>query len=180
MANSSPTWKATNSPRSSLPTCSRQFWIPPGTEPPKRSLRGYSTRASAELEYRHAVELLPWFQLSRGKAGVVGRVREMLRLQAKCESPVIDAAFFSGDRSVEEVPRVELQSRFGREHLQNPASGRLIHFGRLCQLDWRMIQYEVGVVAFAGLQLGVVRIQSLSDCMRRSKVEPHAIHRLQC
>src|SRR5438309_3677805 len=84
-----------------------------------------STRASAELEYRHAVELLPRFQLSRGKAGVVGRVWEMLGLQAKCKSPVVDAAFFSGDRSVEEVSGVELHSWLSREHLQNPASGRL-------------------------------------------------------
>ena len=38
-----------------------------------------STRAGAELVYRHAVKLLPRLQLSRGKAGVVGRVREMLR-----------------------------------------------------------------------------------------------------
>src|SRR5258708_3260108 len=176
MANSSPTWKATNSPRSSLPTCSRQFWIPPGTEPPKRSLRGYSTRAGAELEYRHVVELLPWFQLSRGKAGVIGRVREMLRLEAKCESPVIDAAFFSGDRSVEEVPRVELQSRFSREHFQNPASSRLIHFGGLGQLAWRMIQHEVVVVPLAQTQLGIVRINPLADGMRGSKIEWSARH----
>src|SRR6202165_4844859 len=115
-----------------------------------------STRAGAELEYRHAVKLLPRFQLGRGKGGVVGRVRKMLRLQAKCESPVVDAAFFSGDRSVEEVSRVELQSRFGREHLQNPASGRLVRFGRLGQLTRRMIQHEVVVVPLAQTQLGIV------------------------
>src|ERR1700694_431726 len=87
-----------------------------------------SARAGAELVYRYAVELLPGFQLSRGKAGLVRRVREMLGFQAKCKSPVVDAPLLSGDRSVEEVSGVELQSRFSREHLQNPAGGRLIRF----------------------------------------------------
>src|SRR6266478_950717 len=179
MANSSPTWKATNLPRSSLPICSRQFWIPPGIETTEAQFARrttYSTRAGAELEYRHAVELLPWFQLSRGKAGAVGRVREMLGFEAKCESPVVNAAFFSGDRSVEEVSRVELQSWFSREHLQNPASGRLIHFGRLRQMAWRMIQHEVVVVPLAEAQLGVVHIDPLSEGMRGSKIEWSARH----
>src|ERR1700682_2655300 len=71
-----------------------------------------SARAGAELVYRYAVELLPGFQLSRGKAGLVRRVREMLGFQTKCKSPVVDAPLLSGDRSVEEVSGVELQSRF--------------------------------------------------------------------
>src|SRR4029077_558294 len=133
-----------------------------------------STSAGTELEYRHAVELLPRFQLSRGKAGVVGRVREMLGFQAKCKSPLVDAAFFSGDRSVEKVSRVELQSWFSRDHCQNPARGRLIHFGRLFQLALRMIPHEVVVVPLAEEQLGVVRINPLADGMRGSKVERRA------
>src|ERR1700730_5000807 len=112
-----------------------------------------STRAGAELVYRHAVKFLPRFQLRRGKAGVVRRVREMLGFQAKCESPVVDAAFFSGDRSVEEDSGVELLSWCVREHFQNPASGRLVHFGRLGQLALRMIEHEIVVVPLAEAQL---------------------------
>ena len=65
---------------------------------------------------------------------MVRRVREMLRFQAKCEAWFVDAALLAGDRSIKVVPGVELHSRFGREHPQNPASSRLIYLGRLGQL----------------------------------------------
>src|ERR1022692_119581 len=103
----------------------------------------------------------------------------MLRLKAECKSAVVDAPFFSRDRSVEKVSRVKLHTWFGREHPQNPARSWLIHFGRLGQSTRRMIQYKVVVEALAEAQLEIVRINPLADGVRRSKIKGRAFYRLQ-
>src|SRR5580693_127244 len=110
---------------------------------------------------------------------MVRRVRKVLRLKAKCKSPLVNAAFFSGDRTVEKVPRVKLQSRFGREHAQNPAGSGLIDFGRLRYLAGALIQYKVVVVPSAQAQLNIVRINSLPDSVRLAKIERRAFYGLE-
>src|SRR5271163_1049979 len=137
-----------------------------------------SARAGAEFEHGHALESLSRFQFGRRKARVVGRIRKMLRLQAEGKSPLVDPAFLAGDRSVEKVSGVKLQSRFGRRHSQDPPGSRLVHLGRLGQLSCRMIENEVVVIAMAEAQLRIVRIDPLSYGMRRSKIKWRPFHRL--
>src|SRR5208282_5296118 len=103
-------------------------------------LSDFST--GAELEDRHTMKFLSRFQFSRRETRMVRRVRKMLRFQANGKSPVIDAAFFSRDRPVEEIPRIELHTWFGGQHPQNSSSGWLIYLGCFGQLAGRMIQHE--------------------------------------
>ena len=62
-------------PRSSLPTCSRQFWIPPGIEPPKRSSRGVLLTQRVPALNWYIVTLwnfCPGFNSVEGKLGWLG------------------------------------------------------------------------------------------------------------
>ena len=58
-----------------------------------------------------------------GKPGSVGAVREVLGFQAEGASLGVGAAGFSGQRAVEEVRGVELDSGFLSEDLHDAAAG---------------------------------------------------------
>lgn len=51
----------------------------------------------------------------------------MLGLQAEAGTPPVHRTAFAGVRAVEEIPRIDLHGRLGREHLQHAASGRFVH-----------------------------------------------------
>ena len=60
---------------------------------------------------------------------MVGRVREVLRLQAEPVGLPVHLAAGSDQRRVEEVARVELDPRLGRVDLHDPTGRRLMHPG---------------------------------------------------
>ena len=110
---------------------------------------------------------------------MVWRIGEVLRLQAKCESWLVDDAALSGDRSIEMVPRVKLYSGLRGEHSQNPSRSRLVHFRCLHQPAFRMVQYKVVVVSHPQPQLFVIGVNPFAYDVRCSKIEWCALHRLQ-
>ena len=63
----------------------------------------------------------------------VGRIREALRLQAKA------AAVGEAQRTIEEVPAVELDSRLVSEYFQLPPRTRLAHPHRAAQAIGRPV-----------------------------------------
>jgi hypothetical protein len=55
----------------------------------------------------------------------------MLGLQAECESWFIDNASLAGNRAIQVIPAVELDSGLIRKHFEDSPGGWLIDFGRL-------------------------------------------------
>src|SRR3984885_11842839 len=125
------------------------------------------------------MKFLSRLQFSRGKARMIRRIRKVLRFQAKGESRFVDAALLAGNRSIQVISGIELNSGLGGKYSQNPSRGGFIHFGSLSQLTFGMIQYEVVVVSQAQPQLLILRIDPLADGMSRSKIEWRVLHRLQ-
>ena len=64
---------------------------------------------------------------------MVGRVGEMLRLQAEPVALFVDATRLARQRAVEEVARIELHARFCRKDFQYPATRGLLHPSRKMQ-----------------------------------------------
>ena len=62
---------------------------------------------------------------------MIRRVGKMLGLQAECESWFIDNASLAGNRAIEVIPAVELDSGLIRKHFEDSPGGWLIDFGRL-------------------------------------------------
>ena len=60
---------------------------------------------------------------------MIGRVREMLRFQAKAVTLFIDVPVLPGNRSVQKVARVKLHSRLGGQDLQHSSAGGFVHQG---------------------------------------------------
>ena len=110
---------------------------------------------------------------------MVWRVGKVLRLQAKCESWFVDNAALTGNRSIKMVPGVKLNPGLSGEHSQHASRSWLINLCRLCQLAFRMVQYEVVVVSHAQPQLFVIGIDPLAYGMWRSKIEWRALHGFQ-
>ena len=87
---------------------------------------------------------------------MMDRVGKMLGLQAKRLLLLVDDASFALERSVQEVGRVELHARLGREHLEHPPALGLAHPGGQGGLLAVAAQHVVVVIA-AGLALDLGR-----------------------
>ena len=71
---------------------------------------------------------------------MVGRVRKMLRLQAKAIALLVDVPVFSGDGSIQEIAGIKLHSRLGGEYFQNSSAGGFVDPGSQRQaLSFRLI-----------------------------------------
>ena len=60
---------------------------------------------------------------------MVGRVRKMLRLQAKAITLFIDVPVFPGNRSIQKIARVKLHSWLGGQDLQHSSAGGFVDQG---------------------------------------------------
>lgn len=99
----------------------------------------------------------------------------MMGLQRQSVAEAVDAPAFTGDAAVEEVPRIELQTRLGRENLERATGRRFGDSRRKCESTGRRartIEHEVVIVSVAVADL---RVRSLvdprSDRRRGAKVE---------
>ena len=87
---------------------------------------------------------------------MIGRVREMLRFQAKAITLFIDVPVLPGNRSVQKVARVKLHSRLGGQDLEHPSAGGFVHQGGgllVGGLGWSYAQQGPDV-PYAADQLG--------------------------
>ena len=54
---------------------------------------------------------------------MVRRIREMLRFEAEPVPLVVHLPVLAVDRAIQEIARIKLNPRFGRQHLQHAAAG---------------------------------------------------------
>ena len=60
---------------------------------------------------------------------MVGRVRKMLRLQAKTVTLFVNMPVFSGDGSIQKIAGIKLHTGLGGKHFQNASAGRFMDSG---------------------------------------------------
>src|SRR4030095_736590 len=102
---------------------------------------------------------------------MVRRVGEMLRLETEARSVLIDAARLAGDRSVQKIPGVELESRLRRRDVEGTATRRIDDARGVWKRAARAVQYEVVVVSLAVLELLVIAADARADARRLPEVE---------
>src|SRR5215469_14646896 len=78
---------------------------------------GYLTHRESENGY--AVKSLAGFQFRCREVGMMGRVREMLSLQAKSSPLLVHHSTFSLESAIEEVSGIELYTGLIGEHTQD-------------------------------------------------------------
>ena len=113
----------------------------------------------------------PRLQLSCGKTRMVGRIRKMLRLQAKSRSLAIHLAAFARDRAVQKISRIKLNSRLSGPHLQNAPAPGIVNFCGFRKLSACAVQHPVVVVSLAESNLLVIGIDALTNrrCLPKIK-----------
>src|SRR5208283_1868616 len=82
-------------------------------------------------------------QPGRGKARMIGRIREALRLEAEAVSELIDPSAFASEGAVQKIPRVKLQPRRGRPDFHHAAGGRFGNARGQAELSGRMVEHPV-------------------------------------
>src|SRR5271170_435945 len=87
-----------------------------------------------ELEHRRAPERLPRLKYGAWKLRLVRRIRKVLRLQIESIAPLIDLTALPRDGSIQEVPRVKLNSRLRGGNLQHAPAVRIFSSRRRAQL----------------------------------------------
>src|SRR5665213_190792 len=90
---------------------------------------------------------VPGRERGGGKFRMVGRIREMLRFQAKAGTLLIDLPAFAFDRSVKMIAGVELHTRLCRQNFQHPARGWLARARDNIQMTRRMIEDKIVIIA---------------------------------
>src|ERR1035437_3943730 len=96
----------------------RDLYTPGGTTEVVPFKNNHSNQIRATLlrrKVKHGLlpKRLSRLQRRRRKRGVIGRVREVLGLQAEPISALVNVALFAGDGTVEEIPRIELNPGLG-------------------------------------------------------------------
>src|SRR6185312_3750695 len=110
---------------------------------------------------------------------MIGRVREMLRFQAKAVTLFIDVPVLPGNRSVQKVARVKLHSRLGGQDLQHSSAGGFVHQGGASEAVVLAMDYPVVIIAASQHQLFVVLIDALADRSGLGEVHGSALDRSQ-
>src|SRR5690349_19936669 len=89
----------------------------------------------------------------RGREGrVIRRVGEVLRLQRQRPAMAVDLTAFAPDRAVEEVARVELNSRLVGVDVESAAAGRLDDSGGMVARA-AAVEHPIMVVTARDLEL---------------------------
>src|SRR5262245_15605514 len=92
------------------PGTTTAYWVP-----------GTSRSLGRELVDGHLPVLLPGLEDHRRETRLVHRVGEVLRLQAEAGMLLIHHPALALHLAVEEVARIELHARLGRQHLHDAA-----------------------------------------------------------
>ena len=80
--------------------------------------------SAAQPEFGRGIEGRARPQDHGGKSRLVGGIGKMLGLQAEAMTVVVPMAIFGRKGTVEKVPRVKLNARLGRAHLEaSPGTG---------------------------------------------------------
>src|SRR5439155_1165600 len=102
----------------------------------------------AECEHGLRLIALPRAQNRRGEVRVIGRIGEVLRLQAERAAMLVNMAGFACDCAVEEIAGVELQPGLRRRDIERSAALRILELRGVTQ-PRVAIQDPVMVVALA-------------------------------
>src|SRR5215203_1200362 len=94
----------------------------------------------------------------------------MLRFETKSVTFFIDPAVFSFD-AVEEISRIKLDARLGRQNLEHASAGRFVSGRGQSQLARIFSQNPVLVVTAAEFYLLVISFDPRTDDGRRVKIE---------
>src|SRR5580704_9822363 len=83
----------------------------------------YAVCLHRELEHRRAPKRLPRLKYGAWKLRLIRRIRKVLRLQTEPIAPLIDLTALPRDGSIQEVPRVKLNSWLRGENLHHAPTG---------------------------------------------------------
>src|ERR1700686_5175753 len=101
----------------------------------------------------------------------------MLGLETEREAVPVALAILALHASVQEISRVELQTRLGGRYLQHSPGLRIVSFRRYKQCARRfLVQHPIVIVAFAKLQLRVVLIDPRANGSRMQEIERRVAH----
>src|SRR3954454_10857428 len=109
---------------------------------------------------------------------MVGGVREVLRLKAKCRT-MLEFSANSLICSVQKIACVELNAGLIRENLQNSARVRFGHDRRWLLQITASVQHEVVIVTLSVFQLLSALVDVFSDSCRRTEIERSPFYRLE-
>src|SRR6267143_5105895 len=101
------------------------------------------------------MERLARSQNRRREIWMVGRIREMLCLQAKTVTLFVDVPLFPGDRPIQKISRVKLHPRLSCKDFQNSSAGWFMHPCSQIKTVVFPVDHKVVVVAASHHQLFV-------------------------
>src|SRR5690606_9870015 len=133
------------------------------------SLSGFQYR---KLIFRHGVVGVPRFQYNGWELGMMRRIGEMLSLQCESRPVNIPGAGLEGVFTLHKIAAIKLHARFLGVHIHH-YSGQvtddmcgIIHTVRL-----KPVEYKIVIVSATVFELGMVRVNSFSDCMLEGKIK---------
>src|SRR5579859_1040607 len=110
---------------------------------------------------------------------MMGRVREMLSLQAETGPLLVDHAMFSLERAIEKVSGVDLNPGLIGSHAQDASAGGFVNFGGLGQTLSAAIDYPILVVAARDAKWFVIGVDTLSDARGLAEIQRGPCHGLE-
>ena len=110
---------------------------------------------------------------------MVGRIRKMLRLQAKAVALFIDVPVFPGNRPVQKIAGVELHSWLGGQDLQHSSAGGFVHQGGTGEAVVLAVDHPVVIIAVSQNQLFIVLVDAFADRSGLAEVHGRALDRPQ-
>lgn len=120
--------------------------------------------ASGETEAGGGMVLFAGAESCRRPRGVVGCIRIVLGLETDSVAETIDFTPFARDSAVEEITRIDLNTRFCRQYIEGDTRSRAIECGSVGIVLVRGgIQHPVVVVAVSVTELDVVGVDVLPD-----------------
>ena len=131
---------------------------------------GSQQLAGAELEERGLMISGAWLKHSRGKLRLVGRVGEVLGLQAQAAPLDVALAPLARQAAVEQIARIELNSWLSGEDCHRAPASRLEEQRRASQLRGGLIQHPAMIVPFTVSNLLIIGIDLSSDRPQRGEI----------
>lgn len=100
----------------------------------------------------------------RRPRGVVGCIRIVLGLETDSVAETIDFTPFARNGAVQEITRINLNTRFGGKDIESNAGSRTVECGGMSIGITRIsVQYEIMVIAVSVAELDIIGIDVLSD-----------------
>ena len=100
----------------------------------------------------------------RRPRGVVGCIRIVLGLETDSVAETIDFTPLARNGAVQEITRINLNTRFGGKDIESNAGSRAVERGGMSIGITRIsVQYEIMVIAVSVAELEIIGIDVLSD-----------------